>query len=42
LNLKTMRDIFASWFITIPAGASLSILFYYILKLAILDSGFAG
>ena len=42
LNIKTMRDIFASWFLTIPAGAGLSILFYYILKLAILDSGFVG
>ena len=42
LNIKTMRDIFASWFITIPAGAGLSILFYYILKLAILDSGLVG
>ena len=27
-----MRDIFASWAITIPAGALLSVVFFYILK----------
>lgn len=32
LNLKTMRDIFASWAITIPVGALLSVFFFYILK----------
>lgn len=32
LNLTTMRDIVASWIVTIPAGAFLAILFYYILK----------
>jgi len=32
LNLKTMRDILASWMITIPAGALLSVTFYYLLK----------
>lgn len=31
LNLKTMRDIIAGWAVTIPAGAGLSILFYWIL-----------
>lgn len=31
LNLNTVRDIVASWIITIPAGAGLSILFYYVL-----------
>ncbi len=39
LNLKTMRDIFAGWAITIPAGAFLSMLFYFILKLIFIDSG---
>ncbi|MEM7453123.1 MAG: inorganic phosphate transporter [Planctomycetota bacterium] len=32
LNLKVMRDIVAGWIITIPAGASLAVLYYYILK----------
>jgi len=35
LNLKTMRDIFASWAITIPAGALLSVVFFYILKMIV-------
>jgi phosphate/sulfate permease len=39
LNLKTMRDIIASWAITIPAGAGLSVLFYYSLKLAVVGFG---
>jgi len=39
LNLKTMRDIFAGWAITIPAGALLCMLFYFILKLIFIDSG---
>ncbi len=39
LNLKTMRDIVAGWVITIPAGAGLSIIFYYILKAIFVDSG---
>ena len=33
VNLKTMSSIFASWAITIPAGAILSIVFFYLLKL---------
>jgi len=33
LNLKTMRNIFASWAITIPAGAILCVVYFYILKL---------
>ena len=33
INLNTIRDIFASWVITIPAGAGLAILFFYALKL---------
>lgn len=32
IDLKVVRNIFASWVITIPAGASLSIIFFYILK----------
>ena len=39
LNLKTMRDILAGWAITIPAGALLCMLFYFILKLIFIDSG---
>jgi len=31
LNLRVIRDIFASWIITIPAGAGLAIMFYFIL-----------
>ncbi len=33
LNLNTVRDIIASWVVTIPAGAGLAILFYYTLEL---------
>ena len=36
LNLKTMRDIFASWAITIPAGALLCVVFFYVLKMVAL------
>lgn len=32
LNMKTIRNILLSWFITIPAAAGLAILFFYILK----------
>lgn len=39
LNLKTMRDIVAGWAITIPAGAGLCMLFYFILKMIFVDSG---
>ena len=42
LNLSVMRDIFASWAVTIPVGAGLSIVFYYVLRFALLDSGFGG
>lgn len=34
LNLNTIRDIIASWVVTIPAGAGLAIMFYYALQLA--------
>jgi phosphate/sulfate permease len=42
LDLRVMRDIVASWAITIPVGAGLSIAFYYGLKYALLDSGLGG
>lgn len=32
INLQTVRTIFVSWIVTLPAGACLAILFYYILK----------
>ncbi|MFQ6112889.1 MAG: inorganic phosphate transporter [bacterium] len=32
LNLNTVRDILMSWLVTIPAGAGMAILFFYILK----------
>jgi PiT family inorganic phosphate transporter len=32
INLGVVRGIFASWLITIPAGAILSIIFFFILK----------
>ena len=32
LNLRTLRDILLSWIVTIPAGAALSVLCYYILN----------
>jgi len=38
LNLSTMRDIVASWIITIPAGAVLAVVFFYILKFAVLGT----
>ena len=39
LNLATMRDIVASWLITIPMGAVLSIVFYLLVKTFVLDLG---
>ncbi len=32
LNLSTIRDIAISWVITIPAGAALTVVFYFIIK----------
>lgn len=32
LNLRVVRNIFVSWIITLPAGAILAIIFFYILK----------
>lgn len=34
LNSKVIRSIVVSWVVTLPAGASLSILFFFILKIA--------
>lgn len=33
LNLGMTRDIFASWLITIPAGAGLSVVIFYVIKM---------
>ena len=33
INLNTVRDIVASWIITIPAGAGLAIIFFYVLRI---------
>ncbi|RMF68215.1 MAG: anion permease [Calditrichaeota bacterium] len=32
LNLGTVRDIIISWLVTLPAGAGMAILFFYVLK----------
>jgi phosphate/sulfate permease len=32
LNLNTVRDIIISWVVTIPAGAGLAVMFFYILR----------
>ncbi len=32
INMKVVRNIFSSWFITLPVSGILSIIFYYILK----------
>jgi PiT family inorganic phosphate transporter len=36
LNLGVIRTIFMSWIITLPAGAGLAVLFYYLLGAALL------
>ncbi|MHC5024163.1 MAG: inorganic phosphate transporter [Planctomycetota bacterium] len=33
LNLNTIRDIFLSWIVTIPAGAGLAVVFFYTLRM---------
>ena len=33
LNLAVIRSIFMSWIITLPAGAALAVIFYYLLSL---------
>ena len=40
LNLRVIRDIVSSWVITLPAGAGLAIIFFFIIKAVL--SGFAG
>jgi len=32
LNLSTIRDIAISWVITIPAGAAITVVFFYIIR----------
>jgi PiT family inorganic phosphate transporter len=32
LNLGVVRNIFISWVVTLPVGAALSILFFYIIR----------
>lgn len=32
LNMSVIRSIFASWIITLPAGAILSVIFFYVLR----------
>jgi PiT family inorganic phosphate transporter len=32
LNLGVIRNIFISWVVTLPVGAGLAILFFYIIK----------
>ena len=39
LNLGVLKNIVASWLITIPAGATLCVIIYLILKFVMLDSG---
>ena len=36
LNLSTMKNILASWAITIPAGAILCIVYFYVLKMIVI------
>jgi PiT family inorganic phosphate transporter len=35
LNLAVIRSIFMSWIITLPAGAALAVVFYYLLQLGL-------
>ncbi|MCZ6895432.1 MAG: inorganic phosphate transporter, partial [Gammaproteobacteria bacterium] len=32
INLKMVRTIFISWIVTLPAGAFLAVVFYFVLK----------
>jgi PiT family inorganic phosphate transporter len=32
LNRRVVRDIVASWVVTLPAGAGLSIVFFFVIK----------
>ncbi len=42
LNLSVMKNVVASWIVTVPAGAFLCITFFYLLKLLFLDLRIAG
>lgn len=42
LNLSVMKNIVASWIVTVPAGAGLAIAFFYLLKFLFLDLKIAG
>jgi PiT family inorganic phosphate transporter/sodium-dependent phosphate transporter len=42
LNLSVMKNIVASWIVTVPAGAFLAIAFFYLLKFLFLDLQIAG
>ena len=35
IDLKVVRRIFVSWIVTIPAGALLSIIFFYLLRFSL-------
>ena len=35
IDLKVVRRIFVSWIVTIPAGALLSIVFFYLLRFSL-------
>lgn len=39
IDLRVVRGIFSSWFITLPVGASLSILYFEIIKFFVLNLG---
>ena len=42
LNLSVIKNIVASWIVTVPAGAGLAIAFFYLLKFLFLDLKIAG
>jgi len=42
LNLSVMKNVVASWIVTVPAGAGLAITFFYILKFFFIDLNFTG
>lgn len=35
LNLSVVRSIFMSWIITLPVGAALAVIFYFLLRLTL-------
>jgi len=35
INLRVVQAIFVSWIVTLPAGALLAVIFFYVLKLAL-------